>query len=64
VVFALGLLLPGGGAGNRASKTQAPGIGAPPGRPPTVIFFPGRISIDIDRLSQQKQVKQKQRHQH
>ncbi|MGS6281716.1 hypothetical protein ACVGWU_09270, partial [Enterobacter intestinihominis] len=55
-VFALRLLLPGGGGGYTPTKNYAPGTAAAPGCPPPLLFFRGAKSdrFDAFKLQQQK----------
>ncbi|MGS6519272.1 hypothetical protein, partial [Enterobacter hormaechei] len=48
VVFALGLLLPGGAALSRPTKNYAPASPPPPRPTPTLLFLPRGKSKHID----------------
>ncbi|MGS6203773.1 hypothetical protein, partial [Enterobacter hormaechei] len=61
-MFALGLLLPGGGGLYPPTKNYAPGRGAPPGLKWRFFFLRLCISIDIEVINLQKQNKTKNLH--
>ncbi|MGS6369377.1 hypothetical protein ACVGXO_16225, partial [Enterobacter hormaechei] len=56
VVFALRLLLPGGGGVSRPTKTNAPGHPPPPGRSRPVLFLGGALTIQFELFKKQKQI--------